>query len=193
MFKKFLLGLMTCGRLQLVFIYIVALSFTALSGLAVAEEKYSSLSPKEAILAADLCQTTRDDRTLAIWVNNKTHYTVEIVFFQGKDESNNVPDGYVADTGTYVGGTMVNGPGLITTDPCYAGGFKRPVQATVLKGSVTVIDDDGKKSILHFEDISTGDLTRYWESNGWDIVYTKDNDKKSPPISKSKRLKQKKH
>jgi hypothetical protein len=183
MLKRFLLGLA-----QGCFLFT---ALTAFPSQGYAEEKYSSLSPKDAISASDPCQTNINDRTLYFSVNNRTDWTVEIVFFQGKDESNNIPEGFVKDTGTFVGGTNVPGPSVVTVDPCYAGGYKRPIQATRGLGSAKVTKD-GKEATINLPDYNSGDMTKYYEKFQWDIDYTKRNDKNSVPRVIDQQLKKQK-
>lgn len=149
--------------------FVIALvSLLLFSTSAFAQERKIGPSPKDAMSARDFCADTAADRTTRIFINNQTNWRIVIAFGQLKDESNNIPTGYISDTGTFVLATDASGPNTVQLDPCYVGGSQRPIQATHGLGSVKLTD--GQQEVDLNLDVSDGDVTTYYGTVGWDIV-----------------------
>lgn len=137
---------------------------------ATAQEQASS--PKEALLGADVCSDTWGKRTQTMQIDNQTNWTVEIAFFQGKDESALVPSGFITNTGVFVAGVNQPGPSVVIADPCYAGGSRRPIQATRALASLLLVDPaTGTEFPLNLPDMN-GDVTSYWVNAVWQVVFS---------------------
>jgi hypothetical protein len=126
-------------------------------------------SPQDALTTKDICSDTAGDRTTRVYISNHTNWTIKIGFVQLLDESGNVPPGYISNTGVMVLGVNTAPGGTAQLDPCYAGGDKRPIQATRAKGSLKLTD--GSHEIDHnLHDIQDGDVTTYYPTVGWNLT-----------------------
>lgn len=157
---------------RLIFLFAVPSIFFGMASANAEPDKLSS-SLSKAIAADDYCYQTVNDRTVAMTISNKTRWTVEIVFFRAQDESNNVPDQFVDDTGVFVGGTNMAGPSDVRADPCYAGGHRRPIQATRGGASVKLVNPENPADVvlLNLPDAFDGDVTRYYPHIEWEVDY----------------------
>jgi hypothetical protein len=145
------------------FVYIIAYRS------ALAQETARPASPEAALTVKDICNDTSGDRTTRVFIVNKTDWTIKIGFVQLLDQSGNIPPGYISDTGVIVLGVNNTGPATVATDPCYAGGDKRPIQATHAKGSVKLTKGSQEQD-FNFPDQDTHDVTSYFGTVGWDIT-----------------------
>src|SRR5579864_3639451 len=109
-------------KLATTFSVMLALS---ISTTCLGQEKKIGPTPRDAVGAKDFCSDTAAERTTRVFINNQTPLTIVIAFIELKDESNNIPNGFISDTGTFVLTTNDTGPDTPQLDPCYVGGFER--------------------------------------------------------------------
>jgi hypothetical protein len=127
-------------------------------------------NPHEAMAgSSDPCKDYFPYRTVNVFLENNTPASVEIWFFQIKDTSGAVPPGFSEDTGVVVG--AVNGAAhtTINFDPCYAGGYKRPIQGTFFDGSVKLVYG-GKEYDVDLSAFAADPPGNYYGSAGWELT-----------------------
>ena len=127
-------------------------------------------SPSKALGAAsngDPCDEYYAYRTVDVLLENLTPAAVKIWFVQVQDTSGQVPPGFSADTGTYVG--VVDGAANSThhSDPCRAGGRNQPIQGTLFKGSVKLVYR-GKEYDYDLDDIAA-EPGVFYDKTGWQL------------------------
>jgi hypothetical protein len=154
---------------RLVYLIAVVVSASLFSAYSNAQQSLSSVSPKERLKLKGICNSTAGERTYRISIDNQTDWGIVIAFVQAKDESNNVPSGFVSDTGTFVLATNADSHTVVAQDPCYAGGFERPIQATRCLGSVKLTDGSNEVDV-NLEDITDGDLNTFYGECNWHLV-----------------------
>ncbi len=100
------------------------------------------------------------DRTYAIYIGNKTQWTIDVLMFQLKSTIPARP-GYVTDTGTFVAASKMGPGGSDTVDPCELG--KGAIFGTWGQYAVKAyIDWHGKR--YHQDYVRTGSAAagKYW-------------------------------
>lgn len=129
-------------------------------------------SPAEAIRKAEravagVCDQTINHRTTSMHLVNNTAASIKLAFFQGKQTVGAPPTGYVADTGVYVGCMNEPGGANCDSDPCYAGGYQRPIMVDRCSGSVEITYNGQNQTFnLPAQQAPNG---KFWIKCGWTI------------------------
>lgn len=148
------------------------------------------MSPSDAVKAADVCNDTAGERTYRIYINNQSSWGIVIAFVQIKDESGMIPSGFISDTGTFVLATNSDSYTEVAQDPCYAGGYMRPIQGTRCLGSVKMTNGTDEVDVP-LPDITDGDVTTYYGVCGWDIANSIVDGKRVPSLVSRTKLSKK--
>lgn len=157
-------------------------TLTLMTVLAPAMAQQKPATPAEALVAADVCRETFDNRTQLMSISNRTNWTVEIVFFQGLDESNLVPPGFITNTGVFVAGLEQPGPSVVAEDPCHSGAGQRPIQATRGRASIVLRHPiSGENFGMNLPDMN-GDTSAYWENVHWEVGFSPVSRKDGKPV-----------
>jgi hypothetical protein len=100
-------------------------------------------------------------------LQNNTPYGLDIWFAQGISTEPLPNADFVADTGVFIAAMTQSGPGDYKADPCRAGGFQRPVQATTCKGTAKLVTDAGDVDVALPDDNAPAGA--YFNECGWKI------------------------
>lgn len=138
-------------------------------GFAEAQDRRSvkPSDPQEAlkqIMADDLCSSNKAKRTSKMSLTNSTALGVNIVFMQAVSTNPAPNPDFVTDSGVFVASTGLGSGQTIESDPCYAGGSAKPVQANICKATVQM--EDGQEPKL--ADQNSGAVP-YFNECGWEL------------------------
>jgi hypothetical protein len=115
-----------------------------------------------------MCDHYKAIATSRVILNNETPLGLKIWFVQALDTKGNAPNiDFVRDTGVIIGATNGNGPAVLSIGPCKGGGFERPIQANICKGTVKLIGDTEIDVTLPEK---RSDPTPYFNECDWDLT-----------------------
>ncbi len=130
-------------------------------------EKYSIVANKNLLGTADL---NPDDyqRTSWLYVTNETPFSISLCLFQVTCRYD-LPEPYIFDTGTFVGGANEPFGADVHADPWNAGGIKKPIAGTAGHCSVEVKDRAGNTKTLNLPSYPEADEGQFFPAMGWRI------------------------
>jgi hypothetical protein len=115
----------------------------------------------------NICQKYLKYRTREVFLINDTPYECELFLYRAQDTQDLKPtNDYIDDTGVVVGAVGQPGNQKYISDPCYAGGIKRPIMGTRITGGVQLKGFPKQIDFPVFE----SDPGTYYGSAGWRIA-----------------------
>ncbi|CCE12108.1 exported hypothetical protein [Bradyrhizobium sp. STM 3843] len=147
------------------FCIIIVIAIAAAQGQQVGS-RVTAKSP-QAALDEDKCSFYAKYRTTLMELQNNTPYGLDIWFAQGISTEPLPNSDFVADTGLFIAAMTQGGPGDYKVDPCRAGGFERPIQATTCKGTAKLVTDTAEMDVQLPDDNAPKGAT--FNECGWKI------------------------